>query len=437
MKTCRVELLKTEIKDRNTGELMLEFFNCDKQIKKQGTKVKLKKSDVIFLDSDNKVIENYFFINNKNIENRYLALNKYQNIFNFTELHHSEKLKKLEKEIITKVNNEQINIREAYNNSLLYSPINFKAKINDKLVIGLGGHSVYETDITLHHIYGVPYIPASAIKGSFRNWIINKYFDKDEQKAMKNEDFAKIFGGFNKDDKSIQGQVIFMDSFPVDNYTIKSDVMTPHHSDYYTKEDVLPLDSDSVIPISFLVVTDTNFEFNIFVDKFIEDKIVDNFFELENETKLNEFIIDELVDMLNYQGLGGKTSAGYGYFDIKDDRKKQIKEAYYKKKEEIEKELKRLEEERIFREETKGMSQVEIELYKIEKIYDDKVRKENLMNYFSKIDDIELESEKIKLANYLKKYFEDNKEWKKSNKKRDKNNGRIDKICKILGIDIL
>ncbi len=286
--------------------------------------------DRIYLDSSKKQLKFYsgntefcYYIydnlmkainpNNPKVDNTALLINKFSNIFNKKEIGKS-------KNGLDLANNNKDDLKKSYEQT--HTPINFKAEVNDKLVIGLGGHSVYETDITLHHIYGVPYIPASAIKGSFRNWIINKYFindedtEKIEKKAMENIDFLKIFGG-TKDKISYQGQVIFMDSFPIDRYTIKRDVMTPHHSEYYTKEDVLPLDSDSVTPISFLVVTDTNFEFNIFVDNFIENNIVDDYFELEKETKLKVFIEEEIKDMLTYQGLGGKTSAGYGYFDMK------------------------------------------------------------------------------------------------------------------------
>jgi CRISPR-associated protein Cmr6 len=286
--------------------------------------------DRIYLDSSKKQLKFYsgntefcYYIydnlmkainpNNPKVDNTALLINKFSNIFNKKEIGKS-------KNGLDLANNNKDDLKKSYEQT--HTPINFKAEVNDKLVIGLGGHSVYETDITLHHIYGVPYIPASAIKGSFRNWIINKYFindedtEKIEKKAMENIDFLKIFGG-TKDKISYQGQVIFMDSFPIDSYTIKRDVMTPHHSEYYTKEDVLPLDSDSVTPISFLVVTDTNFEFNIFVDNFIENNIVDDYFELEKETKLKVFIEEEIKDMLTYQGLGGKTSAGYGYFDMK------------------------------------------------------------------------------------------------------------------------
>ena len=41
-----------------------------------------------------------------------------------------------------------------------------------RLIVGLGAASVYETSMTLHHIYGIPYLPGSAIKGVTRSYRI-------------------------------------------------------------------------------------------------------------------------------------------------------------------------------------------------------------------------------------------------------------------------
>ena len=38
-----------------------------------------------------------------------------------------------------------------------------------RLVVGLGGAAVYETAMTLHHVYGIPYLPGSAVKGVTRS----------------------------------------------------------------------------------------------------------------------------------------------------------------------------------------------------------------------------------------------------------------------------
>jgi len=39
------------------------------------------------------------------------------------------------------------------------------AAIKGRMIVGLGDESVLETSIMLHHTYGVPYIPGSALKG--------------------------------------------------------------------------------------------------------------------------------------------------------------------------------------------------------------------------------------------------------------------------------
>src|SRR4051812_25489068 len=40
-----------------------------------------------------------------------------------------------------------------------------EATVRGRMVVGLGAESVLETAISLHRIYGVPYIPGSALKG--------------------------------------------------------------------------------------------------------------------------------------------------------------------------------------------------------------------------------------------------------------------------------
>ena len=45
-----------------------------------------------------------------------------------------------------------------------------------RFVLGLGGESVYETSMTLHHIYGIPFLPSSSIKGVLRGWVIAQIF---------------------------------------------------------------------------------------------------------------------------------------------------------------------------------------------------------------------------------------------------------------------
>ncbi|MFN4220568.1 MAG: type III-B CRISPR module RAMP protein Cmr6, partial [bacterium] len=48
---------------------------------------------------------------------------------------------------------------------LIYSE---NLQTQSRLIVGLGSGHVLETSIILHHLYGIPYIPASALKGVFR-----------------------------------------------------------------------------------------------------------------------------------------------------------------------------------------------------------------------------------------------------------------------------
>lgn len=68
-----------------------------------------------------------------------------------------------------------------------------------RFVLGLGGESVYETNMTLHHNYGIPYLPSSSIKGVLRSWVIAQIFaqlgnvPEDEQEyPLINAEFRAI-----------------------------------------------------------------------------------------------------------------------------------------------------------------------------------------------------------------------------------------------------
>jgi CRISPR-associated protein Cmr6 len=53
----------------------------------------------------------------------------------------------------------------------------FTIKTKSRLVLGLGLPSFFENGITLHHIYGIPYIPASTFKGLLRFTFLSVVLD--------------------------------------------------------------------------------------------------------------------------------------------------------------------------------------------------------------------------------------------------------------------
>lgn len=219
-----------------------------------------------------------------------------------------------------------------------------------RMIVGFGNESVYELSMTLHHIYGIPYIPGSAIKGVTRHWGLLKLFESSEidrfeeigclesfiesgkiedhkisyslndfrnrfgykvgpdnvitpseklysflkSKVKEIEDFREVFGTQEK-----AGKIFFFDAYPTDEIHLKIDVMTPHYPKYYSgAQFTYPTDDQNPTPINFLTVENTKFCFHI--------AGYDN--NLLNKTE------DCLKDALQNHGIGAKTSVGYGYF---------------------------------------------------------------------------------------------------------------------------
>jgi len=201
-----------------------------------------------------------------------------------------------------------------------------------RLIVGLGTESVYETSMTLHHIYGFPYIPGQAVKGAMRSWVICEYFNQNEEKALKSKLFCDIFGCPTKSvyGKAFQGNLYFLDVFPTTTPFIEFDVMNTHYSKYYNG-DKPPVDYMNPIPITFLTVgKETKFIFTIgilpqknrylhyyedyeteegknFVAKLMEKCESNNF-------KLIDIGLFLLREALSNHGIGAKTAVGYGYF---------------------------------------------------------------------------------------------------------------------------
>jgi CRISPR-associated protein Cmr6 len=174
-----------------------------------------------------------------------------------------------------------------------YGAVTERARVRGRMVVGLGSESVLETSITLHHTYGVPYIPGSALKGLARHYA-NEYVD-----GWKKEHSVIVFGNDKKSDDATAGYITFFDALyvPPQHGTEKflhSDVMTVHHGDYYMKGTVAPADWDDPNPIPFISATGIYLLALAGPDDWIEPTF-----------KLLKLALSE-------EGIGAKTSSGYG-----------------------------------------------------------------------------------------------------------------------------
>jgi len=171
-------------------------------------------------------------------------------------------------------------------------------KLSWRLVVNLGATSVYETSLLFHRNYSIPYIPGSAVKGVANHYAI---ILKEEGKVT-NEEYIRIFGDQNK-----KGEVIFFDALPVLDDENKDfvvlDVMNVHYREYYQDESgrTPPGDWMNPNPVFFLAVEKgTRFRFCV----------------ASRNQKLAKKAMELLREAVVKIGIGAKTSAGYGYFEI-------------------------------------------------------------------------------------------------------------------------
>ncbi len=228
-------------------------------------------------------------------------------------------------------------------------------RTKSRLVVGLGDKSVYETSIRLLRNYGMPYIPGSALKGIARyrgieaiaeanperdfyetvKLIDNALSEGDIEELSKElkpatlngveisiETLARLFGSVGS-----EGCAVFFDALvlpvarPMDTLEIKDlilkikdlilknrlgtpfdfDIMNPHYGSYY-QEGKAPVDWDKPIPIVFLTVRkNVSFIFAVGTSKVCGEGA--------------ETAWTLLRDALVRNGVGAKTSLGYGRFE--------------------------------------------------------------------------------------------------------------------------
>lgn len=257
------------------------------------------------------------------LDNTALKIQKYIRVFREKE----KKLKILsaqpysieEKGLLTKLTKSQLDVLSVYKYSHCVT-----GTLGSRMVVGLGGGSVFETAITLHHTYGLPYIPGSAVKGCLRSFIIRCLFadivkaakdDKEIEQTILNRkehkekdfvDFIELFGSQGQ-----SGGVVFFDAFPAKCDKLELDIMNPHYADYYQGK-TAPTDDMNPTPIKFYAVPEnTQFTFRLASSK-VDIK----------HTSIKGFPLTKLFEeMLSEIGIGAKTAVGYGWFNnIEEDK---------------------------------------------------------------------------------------------------------------------
>lgn len=164
------------------------------------------------------------------------------------------------------------------------------AKTTGRMVVNLGADSVSEVSIALHHTYGMPYIPGTALKG------LAAHYAHSNMGATwkKGTDAHKAIFGTGK----TAGYVTFLDALFVPDQAyplpLKKDTVTGHHQEYNKGDNVPPADWDRPTIIPFISVH----------GKFL--------IAISGDEKAKPVAMEILRLALLNEGIGAKTSSGYG-----------------------------------------------------------------------------------------------------------------------------
>ena len=201
----------------------------------------------------------------------------------------------------------------------------YTASPQSRCIVGLGTKGMLEVGIRLHHLYGFPIIPGSALKGVARAHALitipSKVDDKNlspshleaaiekyaERKAKakaehkpftENPDYEPFLAVFGAQQGA--GAAIFFDALP-EQVSLEVDIMNVHYPDYYNAsgKHTPPADYFSPTPINFLTVgKESRFIFGV----------------TARDAALRQLAWDWLRAGLETMGVGAKTTSGYGVF---------------------------------------------------------------------------------------------------------------------------
>ena len=207
--------------------------------------------------------------------------------------------------------------------------VEIEATLTSPLITGLGMESPTETGIVLDRNLGVPYIPASSVKGVLRLAhainLAKKLPQSEVEKVLKegfdSNELSYYFGSTDTDAKnSKRGRLVFLDVYPKNIPELKLDIMTTHYPKYYMgdKNNSKPLENEEPVPVPFLAVKEgTVFVFRcVYLPLFETDVNGKLVLEKYDKEEAEKIIKDMFQTAFNVVGFGAKTSIGYGRFKV-------------------------------------------------------------------------------------------------------------------------
>jgi len=206
-----------------------------------------------------------------------------------------------------------------------YKSFEFEADLSSALVMGLGNEHPTEKGFRFDWALGIPFIPATGIKGVVRLAylvnMLNAEYPDDEQGAQAfceklekdetlPEPVKRIFG-YAGEKSALRGGVIFLDAYPEALPRLKAEIMNCHYPDYLNKGQRGPTEDQNPNPQKYWAVdpvlsdgkTRVRFVFRMLLHKSVaEDDGYRAAFDAAVRAALEE------------HGLGAKTAVAHGRF---------------------------------------------------------------------------------------------------------------------------
>lgn len=204
-----------------------------------------------------------------------------------------------------------------------------EARLLGRALPGTGSNTATELALSFDHVLGVPRLAGSGLKGLARvvaestldeapgedTWqqsevdlVFGRSGDEEDRKA---DDRDRVF----VDDGTVTGfragRVEFLDALPLEgNFSLVLDVLTPHMGAWYRGEVDAPVEWLSPVPVSLLAVSACSFAVDLAVWLPDDPKQRAALVKLVGKTQR------ALKRGLTELGFGGKTAAGYGWFEV-------------------------------------------------------------------------------------------------------------------------
>ncbi|ADU92825.1 type III-B CRISPR module RAMP protein Cmr6 [Geobacillus sp. Y412MC52] len=296
-----------------------------------------------------------------------------------------------------------------------------KARLVGRIIHGLGAGHIRETSLTIHPVYGLPYIPASSVKGLVRHWFIEAYCEGEEKQLNEHEIGREIFGT-----QGNKGIVQFHDIFLIEGLQLTGDVLAVHMKEYY-EGNRAATDDQKPVPVSFWTVMATEVDIYLTANRSAPQND-------EETVRLLEAAALWTQQALTEWGIGSKTSSGYGRFaevyDVTEMeflpivQKEQVRLEQQKKEREMLEQRKREEEEKARLALLSPEERLVVEIERLTDSQTDEQRSKDVL--YQQV--IEQRNRQAALA--LQAYWQRIGQWGKSVSKKQKQ--KIDKLQQLL-----